>query len=263
MTLAGGLSVLAHGLLLGGIVVWALHRPDAAVSDTPDIGAKVELVLGTGGQQTGSPPPAAEAPPAEKPSPPPTPKPTPPEPKPEPVAPDPPVQAPPPPPPDPQAAPAPQPAPPAEPAPEPAPKPAAPPVPPPAPPAPKAAPEAPPAPPPSRAAPPAVRLGDGIAAPPAELRGPLDDIAAGPDATNTAPEYPMEAARRRETGAVVLTLHVDASGGVVRADIIQSSGSPRLDAAARTKLLTWHFHPAIKDGQPVPSVVQQVVDFTF
>ena len=111
-------------------------------------------------------------------------------------------------------------------------------------------------------APPEIRLGDGDAAPPAEIEDPLSFVKANADTTNVAPEYPLDAARRHETGRVQLALHVDAQGRVVEAEIVQSSGSPSLDQAARRQLQTWHFRPAFKDGHAVPSIVQQGIAFT-
>ena len=48
---------------------------------------------------------------------------------------------------------------------------------------------------------------------------------------------------------------------VEQADVVESSGSPRLDRAARDRVLTWHFHPALQAGQPVPSSIEQTITF--
>jgi protein TonB len=69
------------------------------------------------------------------------------------------------------------------------------------------------------------------------------------------PEYPPEAARRGAAGPVVLRIHVAASGAVTAVDILESSGAQELDRAARDRVLTWHFHPARRDGKPVDSVL--------
>jgi protein TonB len=220
-------ALALHLMVLAFVLFTPKFPAGPAVPDTPDEVAQVELLLGQGAQQTGTPPPApqsAEAPvqPQDSQTPPPQ----------EPVPPD-----------DAGAAVVER-------------RPPAPSVE--APPAPQAAPTPAPA---SQAAPASIRLGDGIAAPPAEIFDQFSFLEAGPDAKNTAPEYPLEAARRREEGEVVLALHIDAQGKVVRVEILHSSGSPRLDQAAQRQLGTWHYRPAIKDGVAVPSIVQQSIDF--
>lgn len=227
MRRAVSVSALLHGLVAGLVLVWMLLAHRAVVQERPDVLPQVELLIGQGGTAEGAPPPGAVPAEATKAA----------------VT-APPAAAPPPPPPDPDAAPAP--------------------VPPPA----EAAPPAPPVEttqpaPPAPAAPAAVRLGDGTPAPPAEITDPLSFVTAGPDALNVAPEYPIEAARRREQGAVSLALHIDATGAVAEVEVLRSSGSPRLDAAAREALAKWHFRPAFKDGAAVPSTVEQVINFFF
>jgi protein TonB len=236
LLVAGAIAVVLHLLLLAILAAGPLLRRTADVPDKPDEVAQVQLLIGDGAQQTGTPPPSAEAPQAQV--------------RPEAQAPQqsqplaaqtpdemglsPPQQA------QPEPTP-PSPSPPAEQAqaPPPTPNPA----------------------PPMRPAPPSIRLGDGLAAPPAE--SPLAFVTAGPDARNTAPEYPPDAARRREQGVVSLELRIDEAGRVVSVEIVQSSGSPRLDEAARRQLATWHFRPAFKDGKPVPSVFPQTIEFTY
>ena len=246
---AGLASALLHGAIVGLIVLSLLHRK-ALLVEPPDVGARVELVLGHGGTEPGTATPPPEAPKPEQPTPKPQPeqpKPPTPEPQqPQPEAPPPPppndvpsVPLPPPPPPPPPQTPPEKPLPPTQ--------AAQPPPPPPAPPAPKA--------------PPTIRLGDGFSPPPAEIDGPLDTIRPGADVTNTAPVYPLEAAKRREQGAVVMNLAVDETGAVVAVEILQSSGSNTLDTAARERVSKWHFSPAIKNGHPVASTIRQIVDF--
>ncbi len=75
---------------------------------------------------------------------------------------------------------------------------------------------------------------------------------ADPKFHNRKPSYPDEAARRGEQGAVVLMIHVSPDGLVRGVDIAQSSGFRLLDRAAREAVQTWHFLPAVRDGQPVP-----------
>ncbi len=64
------------------------------------------------------------------------------------------------------------------------------------------------------------------------------------------PEYPAAAARLGETGEVVLALLVGVNGRVVDSRIEKSSGSPRLDQAARQALTLCQFTPGSVDGQP-------------
>jgi TonB family protein len=70
---------------------------------------------------------------------------------------------------------------------------------------------------------------------------------------NREPAYPPDAARRREAGAVVLLVHVDPDGAVAGIDVVDSSGFFWLDQAARMAVGTWHFLPAVHEGQPVAS----------
>lgn len=69
---------------------------------------------------------------------------------------------------------------------------------------------------------------------------------------NRPPPYPDDAARRGEEGDVVVTVHVSANGLAEGAEVESSSGSASLDRAAVNALRKWRFHPAMKDGQPVP-----------
>lgn len=236
-------SLVIHALIVLLPLAWLYFtaRPAPAVLPKPDEPAQIELLIGDGGEHTGAPPPAPAAP-TEPQTQPPTPqeKPQPEQPKPAP----PPSQPPPPPEPDPPV-----------PAPTP-PTPAAPPPPPP----PQVQPQPDP-PPPGRPAPPDVNLGNGYAGNYAVIESPLDVIKAGPDAKNTPPEYPVEAARRHEKGAVVMALHIDATGQVSEVEILKSSGSYSLDHAAQIQLRTWHYRPAIKDGVAIPSVIEQSIDF--
>ncbi len=108
---------------------------------------------------------------------------------------------------------------------------------------------------------PNVNLGDGAAAPPAEIVNPIAHVDAAADPANTAPLYPPDAAARGEEGLVVVTLNVDAKGHVTHAELAQSSGSASLDRAAIAAMMRWHFRPAFQDGAAVPSVFRQAVSF--
>jgi protein TonB len=69
---------------------------------------------------------------------------------------------------------------------------------------------------------------------------------------NRNPIYPAAAARLGEQGAVILLIHVSAEGLPTGIDIEQSSGYESLDQSARDAVSSWHFLPAVKDGQPIP-----------
>lgn len=69
---------------------------------------------------------------------------------------------------------------------------------------------------------------------------------------NRPPPYPNDAAMRGEHGDVLVVIHVAASGLAAGADVAQSSGSVSLDAAAIAAVKKWRFHPAMKEGQPIP-----------
>jgi periplasmic protein TonB len=69
---------------------------------------------------------------------------------------------------------------------------------------------------------------------------------------NRNPIYPESAVRLGETGAVILLIHVSAEGLPTSIDIAQSSGYGSLDQSAQDAVSSWHFLPAVKDGQPIP-----------
>jgi protein TonB len=105
-------------------------------------------------------------------------------------------------------------------------------------------------------APPEIRLGeDGD--PGTGLVSGSQVIPAGPDATfhNIPPTYPRDAARRGETGTVVLIIRIAPDGSASDVAVAQSSGYESLDRAARDAVLRWHFRPAQQDGIPVASVL--------
>ncbi|WP_445190632.1 TonB family protein [Sphingobium sp. HWE2-09] len=75
------------------------------------------------------------------------------------------------------------------------------------------------------------------------------------------PRYPVESRRKHEQGTVVLTLILAVDGGVESIVVSQSSGSPRLDEAARDAVKGWRWKPTIRGGQPVR--VKGVVEIPF
>jgi protein TonB len=66
------------------------------------------------------------------------------------------------------------------------------------------------------------------------------------------PPYPPAARRLGEEGTVVVHVRIGRDGRVLASTLAQSSGSPRLDAAALAHALArWRFTPALKDGMAV------------
>jgi protein TonB len=69
---------------------------------------------------------------------------------------------------------------------------------------------------------------------------------------NRPPAYPPDAARRGETGAVLVIIHIAPNGYATGAEVAESSGSASLDKAAVTAVRKWRFRPAMKGGLAVP-----------
>ncbi|HTN28621.1 MAG TPA: energy transducer TonB [Burkholderiales bacterium] len=64
------------------------------------------------------------------------------------------------------------------------------------------------------------------------------------------PPYPAAALRANETGVVQLSFLIDVDGKVLESSITRSSGSRRLDEAARQGLSLCKFKPGTVDGKP-------------
>jgi TonB family protein len=68
-----------------------------------------------------------------------------------------------------------------------------------------------------------------------------------------APSYPMEAYEAHIQGTVMIQVVFDGSGGVERAEVVESSGSPVLDSSARHDILSnWHDPDFAGQTQTVP-----------
>lgn len=78
---------------------------------------------------------------------------------------------------------------------------------------------------------------------------------------NPRPEYPRLARRMGEQGKVMLRVYVTATGSAQRVEIQTSSGSPRLDQAARAAVERWKFVPARHGDEPIAAWV--LVPITF
>jgi protein TonB len=112
-----------------------------------------------------------------------------------------------------------------------------------------------------------------LAAPPLLVRGtrapghkigPMVVLAnhpAAPDAGNEVPVYSLVTRAMGEQGNVGLLILIAADGAVLSVQVVSSSGYARLDDAARTAALTWHFSPAVRDGVPVQSQFPYTVRF--
>jgi protein TonB len=78
---------------------------------------------------------------------------------------------------------------------------------------------------------------------------------------NPRPEYPRVARRLGEQGRVLLRVFVTAAGLPEKVEIRSSSGSPRLDQAARDAVRNWKFVPARRGDEAIGAWV--VVPITF
>jgi periplasmic protein TonB len=91
-----------------------------------------------------------------------------------------------------------------------------------------------------------------------------DTLAAGIASTHTTPPYPALAQRMGEEGTVRLSLSISAQGMVTAADVVKSSGSPELDAAAAAWVkANWRYRPAVQGGVAVASSTQALVTFNL
>ncbi len=78
---------------------------------------------------------------------------------------------------------------------------------------------------------------------------------------NPAPAYPSLSRRSGEQGRVTLRVLVNATGRADEAHVRASSGSTRLDEAARATVLRWKFVPAKRGDEAVPAWV--LIPITF
>ena len=76
-----------------------------------------------------------------------------------------------------------------------------------------------------------------------------------------SPEYPAAAKRMGEEGKVVMRVLINEKGRAERVEIQKSSGSARLDEAAKQALLRALFKPYMEDGKALP--VYAIVPINF
>ena len=87
----------------------------------------------------------------------------------------------------------------------------------------------------------------------------------GPSITGrlSPPAYPANARSRGWEGRVVLDLTIDECGRVTSVEVVETSGRPALDDAARDAAPNWTFAPALRDGSPVAGTLRVPVRFAL
>jgi protein TonB len=80
---------------------------------------------------------------------------------------------------------------------------------------------------------------------------------------NPKPEYPRLARRLGEQGTVLLDVYVGADGSPEKIALNASSGSPRLDRAARETVRQWKFVPARQGERPVGAWIVVPIRFVL
>jgi protein TonB len=75
------------------------------------------------------------------------------------------------------------------------------------------------------------------------------------------PQYPVDAARKRQTGWVELQFVIGADGRVRDVSVSQSSPPRVFDREAVRAMQQWTFEPALRDGQPVESRARRRIEF--
>jgi TonB family protein len=79
-------------------------------------------------------------------------------------------------------------------------------------------------------------------------------------AVTTEPRVSPEDLHGVVEGNVVVEITIDESGRIVNKAVMQSMG-PALDGKVLAALENWHFHPATRDGVPIPSKQDVVYHF--
>ncbi|MEO6423741.1 MAG: energy transducer TonB, partial [Candidatus Nitrotoga sp.] len=75
------------------------------------------------------------------------------------------------------------------------------------------------------------------------------------------PVYPPLSIRMGEEGRVTLRVLVDENGRPIQVDVQKTSGSPRLDEAARQAVLRVKFKPHIENGRATSVYAVVPIDF--
>jgi len=101
------------------------------------------------------------------------------------------------------------------------------------------------------------------------LVGDASDVVMSADAVDelplpvarTAPSYPAAARSKGITGAVTLSIQVDAGGKVTDVRVLKSDPPGTFDDAAVRAVRGWRFQPATYQGRPVAVRVEQRLAF--
>jgi protein TonB len=96
---------------------------------------------------------------------------------------------------------------------------------------------------------------------PAPPPAPVGETRAAQVISPAAPEYPLEAARNRTSGYATVEFTVNPDGSVSNAHVIAAQPNRVFNSAAIQAVSRSKFKPALKDGQPVSSVLQRRIDF--
>lgn len=99
-----------------------------------------------------------------------------------------------------------------------------------------------------------------VEAPPPPAQGASRNARPIPGQT-PAPDYPVRALRRGESGTTLVIVHIGPDGVPTATELAQSSGSRDLDRAAQQAVRRWRFEPALDGGRPVVGRAVVPIDF--
>lgn len=92
---------------------------------------------------------------------------------------------------------------------------------------------------------------------------PAGETRAAAVVSPAAPDYPLQAARNQTSGYAVVEFTLSANGAVQDPHIVDSSPRRVFDSAAIQAVKRSKFEPALKDGEPISSVLRRRIDFKF
>lgn len=75
------------------------------------------------------------------------------------------------------------------------------------------------------------------------------------------PEYPVQLACAGIGGTTELMVVIGPEGTLTDVKLNRSSGQAALDEAAQSKVKTWRFKPATRNGKPIPQTIKVPVAF--
>lgn len=76
-----------------------------------------------------------------------------------------------------------------------------------------------------------------------------------------SPEFPADAARRRQEGWVELRFTIGVDGRVSNVQVVRSQPQRVFDRAAISAIERWTFEPALRNGEPVPTQAARRLEF--